>query len=59
MIGVEMYDNRTLLVEKLMQKNVLANSTNKNVLRLLPPLITTKNNVDFFLYNFHEVLKKI
>jgi acetylornithine/N-succinyldiaminopimelate aminotransferase len=59
MIGVEMYDNCTLLVEKLMQKNVLANSTNKNVLRLLPPLITTKNNVDFFLYNFHEVLKKI
>ena len=59
MIGVEMYDNCTLLVEKLLKKNVLANCTNKNVLRLLPPLITTKDNVDFFLYNFHEVLKKI
>jgi acetylornithine/succinyldiaminopimelate/putrescine aminotransferase len=58
-IGVEMNANCTFLVEKLMQKNVLVNCTNKNVLRLLPPLITTKDNVDFFLYNFHEVLKKL
>jgi acetylornithine aminotransferase len=57
MVGVEMNANCALLVEKLIQKNVLANCTNKNVLRLLPPLITTKDNVDFFLYNFHEVLK--
>jgi acetylornithine/N-succinyldiaminopimelate aminotransferase len=59
MIGVEMKDNCNLLVEKLINKNVLANCTNKNVLRLLPPLITTKNDIDFFLYNFHEVLKQI
>jgi len=58
MIGIEMNDNCTLLVEKLMQKNVLVNCTNKNVIRLLPPLITTKNDIDFFLYNFHEVLKQ-
>jgi len=59
MIGVEMNDNCTSLIEKLMGKNVLANCTNKNVLRLLPPLITTKNDIDFFLYNFHEVLKQL
>jgi acetylornithine aminotransferase len=59
MIGIEMNDNCTLLVEELMKKNVLVNCTNKNVLRLLPPLITSKNNIDFFLYNFHEILKKI
>ena len=59
MIGVEMNYNCTLFVEKLMKKNVLANCTNKNVLRLLPPLITTKNNIDFFLYNFHEILKQV
>ena len=59
MIGVEMNDNCTLLIEKLMKKNVLATCTNKNVLRLLPPLITSKNDIDFFLYNFHEVLKQI
>ncbi len=59
MIGVEMNDKCTLLVEKLMKKNVLINCTNKNVLRLLPPLTTTKNDIDFFLYNFHEALKQI
>jgi acetylornithine/N-succinyldiaminopimelate aminotransferase len=59
MIGVEMNFNCPLLVEKLMQKNVLVNCTNKNVLRLLPPLITTKNEIDFFLYNFHKTLKEI
>lgn len=59
MIGVEMKVNCNVLVDNLIKKNVLANCTNKNVLRLLPPLITTKNNIDFFLYNFHEVLKQI
>jgi acetylornithine/succinyldiaminopimelate/putrescine aminotransferase len=57
MIGVEMNDNCNLLVQELIQRKVLTNCTNKNVLRLLPPLITNKNNVDFFLYNFHEILK--
>jgi len=55
MIGVEMKDNCTSLIEKLIKKNVLVNCTNKIVIRLLPPLITTKNDIDFFLYNFHEV----
>ena len=59
MIGVEMNLNCSSLINKLIQKNVLANCTNKNVLRLLPPLITNKNNIDFFLYNFHETLKQI
>ncbi len=40
MIGIEMNDNCTLLVEKLMQKNVLATCTNKNVIRLLPSLLS-------------------
>lgn len=59
MIGVEMNYNCTLLVEKLIKKNVLVTYTNNNVLRLLPPLITTKNDIDFFLDKFHEVLKQI
>ncbi|MFB3057509.1 MAG: aminotransferase class III-fold pyridoxal phosphate-dependent enzyme, partial [Ignavibacteriaceae bacterium] len=59
MIGVEMNYNCTLLVEKLMKKNVLVTYTNNNVLRLLPPLITIKNDIDFFLDNFREVLKQI
>lgn len=58
MIGIEMFSECYKLVELLMKRKVLVNCTNKNVLRILPPLIATKNDIDFFLYNFHEVLKK-
>lgn len=58
MIGVELFDEGQKFVNKLLEKNVLINCTNSNVLRLLPPLIINKSDVDFFLYNFHESLKK-
>lgn len=58
MIGVEMFEECFKIVDQLIERKVLANFTNKNVLRILPPLIATKTDIDFFLYNFHEVLKK-
>ncbi len=58
MIGIEMFSDCYKIIELLMKRKVLVNCTNKKVLRILPPLITTKNDIDFFLYNFHEVLKK-
>ena len=58
MIGIEMFSECYKLVEQMMERKVLINCTNKNVLRILPPLIATKNDIDFFLYNLHEVLKK-
>ena len=58
MIGIELFSECYNLVELLMKRKVLVNCTNKKVLRILPPLIATKNDIDFFLYNFHEVLKK-
>lgn len=58
MIGIEMFSECYKLVELLMKRKVLVNCTKKKVLRILPPLIATKNDIDFFLYNFHEVLKK-
>jgi len=58
MIGVEMFSECNKVVESLMERKVLANCTNKNVLRILPPLVSTKTDIDFFLYNFHEILKK-
>ena len=57
MIGIEMKNECGKLIEQLWERNILSNCTNKNVLRLLPPLITEKNDIDFFLYNFHEILK--
>ncbi len=57
MVGVDLYYNGNKIVERMRERKVLANCTNETVIRLLPPLIITKNDIDFFLYNFHETLK--
>ncbi len=58
MQGIEMKYSCSDIVTMMRERKVLTNCTNVNVLRLLPPLITGKSDIDFFLYNFHEVLKK-
>ena len=57
MIGVELFYDGKEIVEQMRERKVLTNCTNGNVLRILPPLIAGKSEIDFFLYNFHEVLK--
>jgi acetylornithine/N-succinyldiaminopimelate aminotransferase len=57
-IGVELFYEGAKIVEHMMERKVLTNCTNGNVLRIIPPLIAGKNEIDFFLYNFHEVLKR-
>lgn len=57
MIGIELFDNGQKVVNALLEKNVLINCTSENVLRILPPLIAGKSDIDFFLFKFHEVLK--
>ncbi len=59
MIGVEMNYDGAAVVDEMRKRNVLINCTNQKVIRLLPPLISEKEHIDFFLYNFHEVIKKI
>ncbi|UCH66934.1 MAG: aminotransferase class III-fold pyridoxal phosphate-dependent enzyme [Ignavibacterium sp.] len=59
MIGVETTSDCDEIVNQLRERKVLINCTNQNVIRILPPLIATKNDIDFFLYNFHEVLKSL
>lgn len=59
MIGVELFSDGKTFVDLMIDKNVLINSTSNNVLRILPPLIASKSDVDFFLYNFHQILKSI
>jgi len=58
MIGVEMKFNCLNMVEALRIRRVLVNCTSSKVLRILPPLIASKEEIDFFLYTFHEVLKE-
>ena len=57
MQGIELNYPGNNIVTKMRERKVLTNCTNVNVLRLLPPLIAERNDIDFFLYNFHEVLK--
>lgn len=56
MIGIELYKPCQQIVEKLMEKDVLVNCTNENVIRLLPPYIITEEDVKFFLSRFDEIM---
>ena len=56
LIGVELTSECDPIVELLRNRKVLVNCTNKNVIRILPPLIAGKSDIDFFLYNFHHVI---
>jgi len=57
MIGIELSYECSDIVKEMREKKVLVNCTNKNVIRILPPLISTKSDIDFFLFNLHETLK--
>ena len=58
-IGIELGNDGTNFVEKFRKRKILINCTNKDVLRILPPLIAQKEHIDFFLYNFYEILKEV
>jgi acetylornithine/N-succinyldiaminopimelate aminotransferase len=59
MIGVEVSTECKFIVDNLLKRKILANCTNGNVLRLLPPLITVKTDIDFFLYNLQEIINSL
>jgi len=58
MIGVDLYYDGADTVKKLRQEKVLINCTNNTVLRILPPLISTKDNIDYFLDKLNLVLSQ-
>lgn len=59
MVGIELFFEGSKIVELMRKKNVLVNCTNVNVIRLLPPLIIEKSDVDQFLAKFDECLKAV
>jgi acetylornithine aminotransferase len=59
MIGVELSIECSEIVRELLNKGVIANCTSNNVVRLLPPLIISESEVDFFIEKFDEVLSEI
>ena len=57
MIGVEIFGAGKDFVDKMREKNILINSTNVNTLRIMPPLIVTKTEIDIFLESFEKVIE--
>jgi acetylornithine aminotransferase len=56
-LGVELFDDCTGIVNTLRENKILANCTNQNILRILPPLIATQEHIDFFLNKLKATLK--
>jgi len=59
MWGMEIPGKAKLIVEKMLTKGVIVNAANNNVLRLLPPLIVSKGEIDEMIKSLNEVLLDI
>ena len=46
MIGVQLKKPGKEIVEKCLEKNLRINCTNETVLRFMPPMIVTRNQID-------------
>jgi acetylornithine/succinyldiaminopimelate/putrescine aminotransferase len=58
-LGMELKMNGSSIVREMMQKGFLINCTMGNVLRFLPPLIVTKDEVDQVVDALEEVFKGV
>jgi len=58
-LGMELTMDGGSIVKEMMQRGFLINCTMGNVLRFLPPLIVTKNEVDRLLATLNEVLQAV
>ena len=59
MIGVEIGSDAKEVVNRLLAKGFITNAAHDTVLRLLPPFIISKNDIDEFLTALDEVLSEI
>jgi acetylornithine/succinyldiaminopimelate/putrescine aminotransferase len=58
-LGMELKMEGSSIVKEMMQRGFLINCTMGNVLRFLPPLIVTKEEVDLVVETLEEVFKGI
>jgi acetylornithine/N-succinyldiaminopimelate aminotransferase len=56
MVGLELNCDCKSLVEKALQKAVLINNTGEHTLRLIPPLVVTKEEIDRVVEVIGELL---
>lgn len=55
-IGVELTENARPYCEKLMELGVLCKDTHNTIIRIAPPLVITKEEIDWALERFNKVL---
>jgi acetylornithine/N-succinyldiaminopimelate aminotransferase len=58
MIGIEIGSKAKDVVARLLKKGIIANAAHETVLRLLPPFIVSKKEIDAFLVSLDEVLSE-
>jgi len=56
MIGIDLLTDPKKVQQQLFDHRILANITNGNVLRLLPPLIIQKDDIDYFISTLSTIL---
>lgn len=59
MIGVQIGSAAKNVVDRLLSKGIIANAAHDTVLRLLPPFIITKSNIDEFLNTLDGILTEV
>lgn len=57
MLGIELKKEGAAIVDKMRDRGILINCTNKNVLRFLPPFTLTRGEADLAIGVFREVLQ--
>lgn len=56
MLGVELAEPCYKLVQEFRNNGILINCTSENVLRILPPLVSSRKDIDLFLNKFKEII---
>lgn len=59
MVGVEMGQAAKEVVQKLLARGIIANAAHETVLRLLPPFVITRTDIEEFLSVLEQVLQEI
>lgn len=59
MLGVVLSFDAKKLLDELLKRNIIANTTSANVLRIVPPLIVNRENVNTFIFELINSLKVI
>ncbi len=59
MLGLSLSFDAGILVVELLRRNVITNAASGTVLRIVPPYIIEKNDVDEFILKLNESLKQI